>query len=318
MGERKEGPIAQFLGYGPPLQCITTPFPPRLGVTQSYRCLYSYPAIFIRCYGPASPPFLNATAAALSFFPPSPGILSHPSRVRETGSEIYNTKRPPPPLAAAHGEERERGERDAVRREKRGRGSTGRERERSSTARASCLRDFSAELRSGISDERQGSLLFKTPNGTLGPTQLKRTIPPLFLLLPVKSPALVGPSPSSSGTDRLCSVLRPLPAKTRRDSILPAPLFLPCHFYPMLWPRISAVFERYDRRVIFLSTLPGYFIPPFPEVRETGSEIYNTKRPPPPLAAAHGEERERGERCGEEREKRERQRGEREREIVDG
>ncbi|WZY95269.1 hypothetical protein YC2023_067599 [Brassica napus] len=49
------------------------------------------------------------------------------------------------------------------------------------------------------------------------------------------------------------------------------------------------------------------------EVRETRSEIYNTKRPPPPLAAAHGEERERGERCGEEREKRERQRGERER-----
>ncbi|KAG5399680.1 hypothetical protein IGI04_014287, partial [Brassica rapa subsp. trilocularis] len=90
---------------------------------------------------------------------------------------------------------------------------------------------------------------------TLGPTQLKRTIPPLFLLLPLKSPALVGPQPSSSGSDRLCSVLRPLPAKTRRDSILPAPLFLPCHFYPMLWPRISAVFERYGRRVSFLSTL---------------------------------------------------------------
>ncbi|KAG5390000.1 hypothetical protein IGI04_031541 [Brassica rapa subsp. trilocularis] len=34
-----------------------------------------------------------------------------------------------------------------------------------------------------------------------------------------------------------CSVLRPLPAKTRRDSILPAPLFL------------LAVFERYGRRV---------------------------------------------------------------------
>ncbi|KAG5414902.1 hypothetical protein IGI04_002469, partial [Brassica rapa subsp. trilocularis] len=91
---------------------------------------------------------------------------------------------------------------------------------------------------------------------TLGPSQLKRTIPPLFLLLPVKSPALVGPPPSSSGSVRLCSVLRPLPAKTRRDSILPAPLFLPCHFYPMLWPRISAVFERYGRRVSFLSTLP--------------------------------------------------------------
>ncbi|KAG5399679.1 hypothetical protein IGI04_014286 [Brassica rapa subsp. trilocularis] len=137
---------------------------------------------------------------------------------------------------------------------------------------------------------------------TLGPTQLKRTIPPLFLLLPVKSPALVGPPPSSSGSDRPCSVLRPLPAKTRRDSILPAPLFLPCHFYPMLWPRISAVFERYGRRVSFLSTL-------LREVRETGSEIYDTTRPPPPLAAAHSEERET--RPGE-REK-EARRGERER-----
>ena len=117
-------------------------------------------------------------------------------------------------------------------------------------------------------------LLFKTPHHprTLGPTQLKRTITPLFLLLPVKSPALVGPSPSSSGTDRICSVLRPLPAKTRRDSILPAPLFLPCHFYLMLWPRISVVFERYGRRVFFLSTLSRvlystlleWFIPPFP------------------------------------------------------
>ncbi|KAG5389260.1 hypothetical protein IGI04_030801 [Brassica rapa subsp. trilocularis] len=125
------------------------PFPPRLGVTQFYRRLYSYPAIFIRCYGPASPPFLNATAAALSFFPPSP-------EVRETGSEIYNTKRPPPPLAAAHGEERERGERCGEEREKRERQCG--ERERSSTARTSCLRDFSAELRSGISDERQGSV----------------------------------------------------------------------------------------------------------------------------------------------------------------
>ncbi|WZY86777.1 hypothetical protein YC2023_033161 [Brassica napus] len=147
---------------------------------------------------------------------------------------------------------------------------------------------------------------------TLGPTQLKRTIPPLFLLLPVKSPALVGPSPSSSGTDRLCSVLRPFPTKTRRDSVLPAPLFLPCHFYPMLWPRISAVFERYGRRVSFF--------PPSPDAREVRSEVNVTTRLPPPLAAAHGEERERrrGEReerrrRGEERERRERRGEERER-----
>ncbi|KAG5389047.1 hypothetical protein IGI04_030588, partial [Brassica rapa subsp. trilocularis] len=170
-------------------------------------------------------------------------------------------------------------------------------------------------------EKREYGLLFKTSHHprTLGPTQLKRTIPPLFLLLPVKSPALVGPPPSSSGSDRLCSVLRPLPAKTRRDSILPAPLFLPCHFYLMLWPRISAVFERYGRRVSFLSTLPR-------EVRETGSEIYDTTRPPPPHAVAHGEEREtrpgererregiaakreREERRGEERERGERRHG---------
>ena len=65
-------------------------------------------------------------------------------------------------------------------------------------------------------------------------------------------------------------------------------------------------------------------------VRETGSEIYDTTRPPPPLAAAHGkeretrprerkrrgEEREREEECGEERERRGRRRGEREREST--
>ncbi|KAG5408736.1 hypothetical protein IGI04_005055 [Brassica rapa subsp. trilocularis] len=63
--------------------------------------------------------------------------------VRETGSEIYDTTQPPPPLAAANGkeierfdrererdrEEREREERDAARREKRKRGSAGREKD---------------------------------------------------------------------------------------------------------------------------------------------------------------------------------------------
>ena len=34
-----------------------------------------------------------------------------------------------------------------------------------------------------------------------------------------------------------CSVLRPLPAKTRRDSILPAPLILTCRFWTLRPPR---------------------------------------------------------------------------------
>ena len=92
---------------------------------------------------------------------------------------------------------------------------------------------------------------------TLGPTQLKRSIPSLSCCVPMESHALVCSTFGSLDAVRPCSVLRPLPAKTRRDSILPAPLFLLYHFYPMLWPRISAVFERYGRRVIFLSTLPG-------------------------------------------------------------
>ncbi|CAN7023001.1 unnamed protein product, partial [Brassica rapa subsp. trilocularis] len=46
-----------------------------------------------------------------------------------------------------------------------------------------------------------------------------------------------------------CSVLRPLPAKTRRDSILPAPLFL------------LAVFECYGRRVFpYSPPVPRRFV----------------------------------------------------------
>ena len=82
-------------------------------------------------------------------------------------SEIGDNTRPPPPLAVAHGEEREsrpgereitRGERErrgAARRERRERRGKEREREgrevaqgeRESTARASGLWEFSAELR---------------------------------------------------------------------------------------------------------------------------------------------------------------------------
>ncbi|KAF3587648.1 hypothetical protein F2Q69_00028900 [Brassica cretica] len=74
---------------------------------------------------------------------------------------------------------------------------------------------------------------------------------------------------------------------------------------PVEPPTLPAVFECYGRRVFPYS-------PPVPRrVRETGSEVYDTTRPPPPLAAVHGEERERRPR---EREggaaKRERERGE--------
>ncbi|KAG5398747.1 hypothetical protein IGI04_020561, partial [Brassica rapa subsp. trilocularis] len=61
----------RFLGCSLPFAVYYDPFLPRLGVTQSYRRLYSYPAIFIGCYGPASPPFLNATAAAFPILPTS-------------------------------------------------------------------------------------------------------------------------------------------------------------------------------------------------------------------------------------------------------
>ena len=65
--------------------------------------------------------------------------------------EIRDATRPPPPLAAARGEERERGaerEREEERGEVRERGERRRgERERESTARASDLRGFSAGLR---------------------------------------------------------------------------------------------------------------------------------------------------------------------------
>ena len=59
--------------------------------------------------------------------------------VRETGSEIYDTTRPPPPLAAVHGEERERrprereggaAKREREREERRGEGREGGERRR--------------------------------------------------------------------------------------------------------------------------------------------------------------------------------------------
>ncbi|KAF3509995.1 hypothetical protein F2Q69_00004549 [Brassica cretica] len=80
-------------------------------------------------------------------------------RVRETGSEVYDTTQPPPPLAAVHGEEREtwprereggaakreRERKDAAKREKGERGGAGRERK--STARAFSLRELSAGLR---------------------------------------------------------------------------------------------------------------------------------------------------------------------------
>ncbi|WZZ60443.1 hypothetical protein YC2023_060550 [Brassica napus] len=69
---------------------------------------------------------------------PFNNIKEH-ERDLETGSEIYDTTRPPPPLMAANGKERERvgrerdheerEERDATRREKRNRGSAGREKD---------------------------------------------------------------------------------------------------------------------------------------------------------------------------------------------
>ncbi|KAG5385161.1 hypothetical protein IGI04_036631 [Brassica rapa subsp. trilocularis] len=87
-------------------------------------------------------------------------VKSPALEVRETGSEIYDTTRPPPPLAAAHSEEREtrpgerekearRGERERkeTRRRERKRRETAREREKESTARDSSLRGFSAGLR---------------------------------------------------------------------------------------------------------------------------------------------------------------------------
>ena len=82
-------------------------------------------------------------------------------------SEIGDNTRPPPPLAVAHGEERERvgrerereitqGEREreeAQRGEREERGAA--EKERSSTARAFLSPGISAELCYGISDKRQ-------------------------------------------------------------------------------------------------------------------------------------------------------------------
>ncbi|KAF2618857.1 hypothetical protein F2Q68_00038681 [Brassica cretica] len=57
-----------------------------------------------------------------------------------------------------------------------------------------------------------------------GPTQFKRSIPPLSGCIPIEPSALVCSTSGSLDAVRPCSVLRPLPAKTRRDSILPAPL----------------------------------------------------------------------------------------------
>ena len=60
-------------------------------------------------------------------------------------SEINDTKRPPPPLAAAHGDERENrpGERDREERDKRERESAARrERRESRRLGFSCLREF--------------------------------------------------------------------------------------------------------------------------------------------------------------------------------
>ncbi|KAG5412043.1 hypothetical protein IGI04_008362 [Brassica rapa subsp. trilocularis] len=100
------------------------PFPPRLGVTQSYRRLYSYL------------PFLNATAAASTFN----NIKEHERDLGRTPHlsldldldlriEIADITRPPPPLAAVHGEERE------TRPREREGGATKRERERRDAAK---------------------------------------------------------------------------------------------------------------------------------------------------------------------------------------
>ena len=75
-------------------------------------------------------------------------------------SEVDDTTRLPPPLAAAHGEEREtwprereggaatrEREKGKTRRRERRRRETAQGREKESTARASDLRDFSAGLR---------------------------------------------------------------------------------------------------------------------------------------------------------------------------
>ncbi|KAG5377818.1 hypothetical protein IGI04_025660 [Brassica rapa subsp. trilocularis] len=59
-----------------------------------------------------------------------------------------HTTRPPPPLAVSHGEERGAGKREREERKRQ-------REERESTARASCLWGFPAELRFKVSDERR-------------------------------------------------------------------------------------------------------------------------------------------------------------------
>ena len=67
-------------------------------------------------------------------------------------SEIGDNTRPPPPLAVAHGEERE-----SRPGERRGKETVREEREKKVlTARVFLSPGISAELRSGNSDERQG------------------------------------------------------------------------------------------------------------------------------------------------------------------
>ncbi|KAG5383925.1 hypothetical protein IGI04_035395 [Brassica rapa subsp. trilocularis] len=274
------------------------PFPPRLGVTQSYRRLYSYL------------PFLNATAAAFSHTPhQSLGDLINPSNpfnnikehrtdlgrtahlsldldldlrieAREVRVENTDTTRPPPPLAVAHGEERESSEREKEAR----RG----ERER----RAAAKREREEAARKG---ERRRLGLLISGSSLQGFASKYHIAPSVTVGL-----ASVSPCPFWS--------------------IAHAPFSeLVMHWTYTAQADQPSPFLLRSCEVACPGT-PGIRFPWM--VRETGSEVYDTTRPPPPLAAVHGEEREtrprerEGGAAKREREGGERRREEREREST--
>ncbi|KAG5373639.1 hypothetical protein IGI04_043043 [Brassica rapa subsp. trilocularis] len=208
--------------------------------------------------------------------------------------------------------EREREERCGEEREKKERQRGERERERSSTARASCLRDFSAELRSRISDERQGRwrLDLLNPRSTFNNIEeherdLGRT-PHLSLDLDLDLKIRDLQHHAATTTIRGCSRRGEREREERCGE-----------------EREKKERQRGERERERSSTARASCLRDFSaELRSRISDerqgrwrlIYNTTRPPPPFAAAHGEEREREKRDAVRREKRRRGSAGRERE----